>query len=996
VHQEPSSLHRQLFARISPVLRSPATLYFAAMRRLTGVPLGVALPWLLGGTLVLSTAVGALTAAWHFTIDDSGISFAYAKHIAQGDGPVAAIGGPWVEGYSNALWVFLLAPFCWFGAPLPLVSKVLGVVGLLLTLGAGTGVILRTRPQQPAGALLATFWGLGMVLMLEVAVWTVAGLENALLSSLLIGMVYCDVLEHDDPQRFPLSAVLAFMLCITRPEGPAYALPMLTLKSVVAWWRPALRAQLRRAILWFAVPLVGYHILHYSVFGEFVPNTYFAKPQSKSLARGYQYLRNGMRDSHLQYALPLVLFGLWGHWRAKILLVWIALFGCLFVLYSGGDWMPHARFISFFAPAVLLLATMGAHNFARSTAVLFERLLALDVFARLHTRSRTIKHWITCTCLLVTTTACGWAWRDYQMPRLRKLKQANFCHFCDRIADGEKLRTLSKNARLGSISLLTHDFGGPSWLSDAQFYPIDFLGLCDATVPRLRNARDALRSNFPLFAHLLHEQGNGPSWIYLPRNFWPNLKDTLEHNLVYLHLSPRHLPHGSRGSYVELHRSELVDFFPPFATTNWKPLTPGVQLLGAEVTARPNADGPVELTKGAKVRLSVALLADSAVNGGQLGVAVDQKSPKHVFTLDRGLPEIARQLSAGEPLRFDFDVELPAPNENSYVFRLAFSKSNAQKKPIRDAWSYLALPTLKAGSKVMAPKRSLSRYPDALPVPADEFLKDSQAEVATLIELPFGDAFERRRSLSDRLIARAIELEDTDEVQAYLAYVWANEIHPPARQKTTKPLLRLRPSLNIADFGLEVLLLREYYASPSDSTRARLVAYYTSRRKSGQADYFRSQASDGAAIDVAQPTTIGLEPSDLKDWSGNLELHALPGKELTLRSAVPGYVLSSGAPSRASSKGPNSSPQGESSSPPFEVSGSRLSLMVGGGKTSDRVGVELLVDGAVVQRSSIPSDLDFYPVLWDVSAQRGKTARLRVFDRNPRKVVYVGGVQLWK
>src|SRR5262245_31391743 len=70
----------------------------------------------------------SLRAVWAFTIDDAGISYAYAKHLAEGDGPVAVVGGPWVEGYSNPLWVLLLIPLHWLGVELPVAAKLLGAL----------------------------------------------------------------------------------------------------------------------------------------------------------------------------------------------------------------------------------------------------------------------------------------------------------------------------------------------------------------------------------------------------------------------------------------------------------------------------------------------------------------------------------------------------------------------------------------------------------------------------------------------------------------------------------------------------------------------------------------------------------------------------------------------------------------------------------------------------------------------------------------------------
>ena len=41
--------------------------------------------------------------------DDAGISFTYARNLAEGHGLVLNPGGERVEGYSNPAWVFLLA-----------------------------------------------------------------------------------------------------------------------------------------------------------------------------------------------------------------------------------------------------------------------------------------------------------------------------------------------------------------------------------------------------------------------------------------------------------------------------------------------------------------------------------------------------------------------------------------------------------------------------------------------------------------------------------------------------------------------------------------------------------------------------------------------------------------------------------------------------------------------------------------------------------------------
>lgn len=977
------------------MLPESSSLYRHLSARTRALPWSQVLPWVVATLVVVPFAYVALNSAWHFTIDDSGISFAYAKHLAEGEGFVAAVGGPRVEGYSNALWVFLLVPFSWLGLPLPAVSKGLGVLGLALTIWAGAGLILRTRPKALDGPLLTALWALSMVVCLEVAVWTVAGLENALLSALLMGMVYFDAREHDQPSRFPLSGIAAFLLCITRPEGPAYALPLLALKGAIAWRRPNLRRQFVRAVLWFAVPLFVYHAVHFALFREFVPNTYFAKPQSKSLAKGAKYLTQSLRDSRLWYLLPLALIGTIAHWRSKLLLLWIVTFGVLFVLYSGGDWMPHARFISFFAPALLLLSVHGVQNAANAMSVVMQRPLPGRT-SPLTRGGRFNVRWAHFGLLLLASLGIGYAWQNFHFARLRKVKQAKFCHFCERLDDSKRLRTLSKKARLDAVSVLTHDFGGPSWLSSYDYYPIDFLGLCDATIPRLRNASGKVHGNYPLFAHVLHEQGNGPSFIYLPRNFWASLKDLTEHNLAYVHLNPNLLPHGPRGGFLELHRRELVDFFPPFATDTRQSIVPGLELLGSQLTTG-DSPVPVPIKEGAKVRVSVAILRTKATLGGQLGVSLGKASPTQVIPLDRGLSGVAQQLSPGEPLRYDFDFTLPAARGRKHKLRLGYANSAKGTKPRRGDWVYVDLPELDAKARIAPEKRALGRYPSALPAAVDERLLALQSEVATLSESRIDYALETRRELAARLVALGEELTPTAASQAYVAYVWATIVHPPSWSEATKPLLRLRPALNVSDYGLEIVLLRDHYVAPSVESRQRLMDFYVSRQRWAQAEYFGHASS--SAHEPFSADVLDFDSGRRSEWQGNLSASFVPAGQVSQRSLLPGNVLTSQAAGPGSSQQApqqHHAAQGELTSPSFTLNGTRLSLLVGGGKASDRVGVELLIDGRSVFKGSGNTDFDLHPVLWNVSSHQGKTAQIRVFDRNARKSVILGKVELWK
>ena len=63
-----------------------------------------------------------------FFIEDAGISFAYARNAAMGEGFVGYPGGERVEGFSNPLWTFILSALYFVGLDPWTSSKILGAL----------------------------------------------------------------------------------------------------------------------------------------------------------------------------------------------------------------------------------------------------------------------------------------------------------------------------------------------------------------------------------------------------------------------------------------------------------------------------------------------------------------------------------------------------------------------------------------------------------------------------------------------------------------------------------------------------------------------------------------------------------------------------------------------------------------------------------------------------------------------------------------------------
>lgn len=966
-------------------------------------------PWLYrsisiaASSLVLARSVMAV---WSFTIDDAGISYAYAKHIAEGLGPVAAPGAPWVEGYSNPLWVFLLVPFHLVGLPLPVMAKVIGVAACVSTLAAAT-VCLRAREGRRWYAIGASdaLYAVAIGASLECVIWAVAGLENPLFMCLSILLAALSV--KDGSAARVAAAFTAFGLSITRPEGVAYAAAWVAIELFRAY-RHAWRRDALRGLLFFATPLVLYHAVHYAVFRQLVPNTYLAKPASRDLADGFQYLRSELWESGLVWALPLALAGLVRGGSGKLVLLWYCCVGAVFVLYSGGDWMPHGRFIALFAPALLLLAVHGVENAAAFAKRLARGRIEREPFA------------------LIIAVALGVAWWRYQAPRIAAVERERWCHFCDRVADSNSLKQLTRRAGLAGASLLTHDFGGPAWTSSASFHPIDFLGLCDRSVALIRRDRTrrggSIGEEPRLYQYLLHEQASPPTWIYLPSNFWPRLDRSPEYRAGYVRLSRASMPRAPANTVLGLHRSEFVDYFPPTQRFEFASLGANLVLLGwsAFVDASAGVEGG-ELRAGSPIRVSVSVSSSARRGADQQLVLRLEAGSERVETPPRALlplAELSRKLGSGQPISLEFAVTMPDVSAPSVALSLGAGPRGAA--PDAPSWTFHALGTFAAGSRLSVAGRALPRYPAALPSATDADLRSFQAPIARMTELRrrTGDLTLGDRDLARQLTSLGARLEARNlPDQAYVAYVWATQAWRASWRDLADVIHRLRPPLQDGRQAMELLLLGEYYSSGDADSLSRLLAFFVEMRALTEIEYFLERAPDyrlppelQTALDRMRAETLAplaplgagtlpaalvhepapgldFETASLDGWDGDLERFGSGSASglVRLRGQHGKGVLSSLRGGKRA--------RGEVLSPEFTLVGGRLSLLVAGSRRLS--GVELVVDGRAVASAHGNDSDSMYPELWDVSAYQGRRARLRVFDQDTRGYVLLDRVLSW-
>jgi hypothetical protein len=313
--------------------------------------------------ILLSILLLAALHVAHFfaDVEDAYISYRYAENLAAGHGLVFNPGER-VEGYTNFLWVVLLACCRLLGAPVPATAQWLGFFLALGTVAVAADVGRRLPPRRwwsglPAGLLVAANPG--------VAAWAASGLESALFCFLAILTVDLWTVERESrrfPWKWPLAACLAGM---ARPEGV-----LLFVVALGTWCAGATapRKPLGRAagepLAVFLALGAPYFLWRWSYYGALLPNTYAAKSGFDSLVlrHGLLYVLQFFAFTGGAFLAGGALLALgWRDPTILLILLQSALY-TLHVILAGGDGYPYSRFL---VPVAVLLAPAAEAGFAR-------------------------------------------------------------------------------------------------------------------------------------------------------------------------------------------------------------------------------------------------------------------------------------------------------------------------------------------------------------------------------------------------------------------------------------------------------------------------------------------------------------------------------------------------------------------------------------------------------------------------------------------------------
>jgi len=303
------------------------------------------------------------------TVDDAFISFRYADNLVAGQGLVFNAGER-VEGYTNFLWVVLVAPFMALGADPETVAKLLG----LAATGGLLAAVVRFAPRSDAMPELRWLAPLLTATSPPLLVWATGGLETPLYACLVTWAICLGMrsVEKGEPGR--ASAWVVAAATLTRPDGLGVALALVVLLALLLRGRPGFGAGLARWCAIYLGVVAPYTVWRVFYYGDLLPNTFHAKVGggAEQLARGVGYLHAFFDAGGYWMLVPLA--GLvWLRDDKKTLLLGAATAALLcYPVLVGGDSLPMFRFVAPALPPLFLLvafcATAAVRRFAPAGA----------------------------------------------------------------------------------------------------------------------------------------------------------------------------------------------------------------------------------------------------------------------------------------------------------------------------------------------------------------------------------------------------------------------------------------------------------------------------------------------------------------------------------------------------------------------------------------------------------------------------------------------------
>jgi hypothetical protein len=290
--------------------------------------------------------------------DDAYISFRYLDNWLGGLGLVFNAGER-VEGYTNFLWILLLAPLRLLGMP-PEMASILGSLAALVLLLWAVFRTASTLAGNSRAGWLAVILAAGSA---HLACWTVSGMETTCFAAFL---ALANQRLAKRSEHSPGSSMAFGFAVLTRPTGVLHAGLAFFCAGVAIVRRQDLNPlrNLLLALGLFSMFPLAHLIFRLAYYGDLLPNTAYAKltgEMATLLPGGLRYLLSffGSGAVVLVFAALLVFLDRrLRNWVVATLACQVS-FQMAYTVYVGGDYFPLHRFLVPIVPALSVLAGLG-------------------------------------------------------------------------------------------------------------------------------------------------------------------------------------------------------------------------------------------------------------------------------------------------------------------------------------------------------------------------------------------------------------------------------------------------------------------------------------------------------------------------------------------------------------------------------------------------------------------------------------------------------------
>lgn len=294
---------------------------------------------------------------FNWTNDDAFISYRYTENLCDGQGLVFNSGEK-VEGYSNFLWIILLAPFNLLGlSPLWLSKTISFCITLLLIF-----LMYRTALDFGLDEFTSCLCALTLSFSSSLAYFSMSGLETVFYGFLLLLCVFLNETYEKEPNEKPLFILYGVLLAValTRPEGLLFLLISSAyhlLKKIITLKGIRLIKILKIQILFFSI-YSFFIFLRYRYYSDILPNTFYAKPKGTFVEQGYSAFFINFTNALLSGSfllIPVLFLLVKKKSFSKYLYPLLFCIGQLIFMTYAGDWMALGRFFLPVLPLILIL-----------------------------------------------------------------------------------------------------------------------------------------------------------------------------------------------------------------------------------------------------------------------------------------------------------------------------------------------------------------------------------------------------------------------------------------------------------------------------------------------------------------------------------------------------------------------------------------------------------------------------------------------------------------